>query len=162
MKTRFILALAMLGAIVMAKGISNAGEHLPAPDGAEFWTFISKTDPYTGWGYWPGYYGTYPGRSPHGEHLKLYANGIALKAARAGKPMPYGAILVKENYGKDKKTLMAITPMYKVKGYNPEGGDWFWAKYDPNGKVLGAGKMKGCIQCHQARKYQDWLFTEAK
>ena len=76
--------------------------------------------------------------------------------------MPYGAIIVKENYGKDKKTLMAITPMYKLKGYNPEAGDWFWVKYDSSGKVLKAGKVKGCIDCHRTQEDKGWLFTPAK
>ena len=76
--------------------------------------------------------------------------------------MPEGAIIVKENYGKDQKTLMAITPMYRVKGYNPEGGDWFWGKYGPDGKIMASGKPKGCIQCHAAKKDNDWLFTEPK
>ena len=75
---------------------------------------------------------------------------------------PNGSILVKENYGKDKKTLMAVTPMYKVRGYNPDEGDWFWAKYGPDGNIMSSGKVEGCINCHRARKNQDWIFTEPK
>ena len=103
-----------------------------------------------------------PGRAPTVPILKLYANGLALKAAREGKPMPYGAVIVKENYGKDQKTLMAITPMYKVKGYNPDAGDWFWAKYAPDGTVAKSGKVKGCIDCHRTQEDKDWLFTTPK
>jgi hypothetical protein len=135
---------------------------LPPPDGEALWSYITESNPYLGWGYWPGYTGIYPGQSPHGAYLKLYANSIALKAAREGKPMPDGAILVKENYGKDKETLMAVTPMYKVQGYNPDGGDWFWAKFGPNGKVMTAGKVESCIRCHKAGKAGDFIFTEAK
>jgi len=87
---------------------------------------------------------------------------VALKAAHDGKPMPEGAIIVKENYGKDKKTLMAVTPMYRIKGYNPEGGDWYWAKYGADGTVLKAGKVKGCIDCHSVQKTKDWIFTPTK
>jgi hypothetical protein len=148
--------------LVFVSAILGAGGKLPSPDGAKFWSYITKTDPYLGWGYFPGYYGIYPGKTPHGAFLKIYANGIALKAAREGKPMPNGAILVKENYGKDKKTLMALTPMYKVKGYNPEAGDWFWAKYGADGKILASGKAEGCIKCHGTVKAKDWRFTEAK
>ena len=108
---------------------------LPAADGAALWQHITVTNPYTGWGYWPGKFGIYEGTRPHGAKLILYANGPALKAARAGTPMPYGAILVKENYGVDGKKLMAVTPMFKVEGYNPDAGDWFWAKYDGVGAV---------------------------
>jgi len=91
--------------------------------------------------------------------LKLFANKLAIDAAKAGKDMPNGAIVVKENYGKDAKTLMAITPMYKVEGYNPEEGDWFWAKYKADGTVDKAGKVKGCIKCHGQVEDQGWIYN---
>ena len=162
MKRYFALVIVLVAALIFAKTTSRAGEGLPLPEGEKFWTYITKTDPYLGWGFWPGHYGMYPGKSPHGAYLKIYANGVALKAAREGKSMPNGAILVKENYGKDKKTLMAVTPMYKVKGYNPDAGDWFWAKYEPTGKALKSGKVKGCIDCHRTQEDKDWLFTTPK
>jgi hypothetical protein len=43
---------------------------------------------------------------------------------------------------------MAVTAMYKVEDYNPEDGDWFWAKYGPEGKVTAAGRVKSCINGH--------------
>jgi hypothetical protein len=93
----------------------------------------------------------------------LYANDLAIDAVKAGKTtLPNRAIIVKENYGQDKKTLMGITPMYKMDGYNPEGGDWYWAKYGPKGKVEAAGKLKGCIGCHSRVKQNDWIFTSPK
>ncbi len=33
----------------------------------------------------------------------------------------------------------AITVMYKAAGFNPEVGDWFWAKFTPDGKVEAKG-----------------------
>lgn len=161
MKKYLILGFSLLVVVVFASTILGDDVGLPPADGEKFWTYITETDSYLGWGYWPGHYGIYPGKSPHGAFLKIYANGVALKAAREGKAMPYGAILVKENYGKDKKTLMAVTPMYKVKGYNPEAGDWFWGKYGPDGKIMASGKVKGCINCHGVQKTKDWIFTEA-
>lgn len=137
-----------------------AGSHMPEPEAGSFWTYISETDPYTQWDMWPGKEGIYEGQSPHGAYLKLYINDTARKALKEKKAMPEGAIIVKENYGKDKEKLMAVTPMYKKKGYNPDAGDWFWAKYGPDGKVMKAGKVKGCINCHRAR--DNWLFTETK
>lgn len=68
--------------------------------------------------------------------------------------------IVKENYKPDRKTLDSVTLMYKYYGYNPEGGDWFWGKYGPDGKVIKAGKVDSCIQCHQAATFKDYLFTE--
>jgi len=142
--------------------ISGADGDMPPANADKLWSYLTTVNPYTGWGFWPGHVGIYPGKSPHGAYLKVYANTVALKAAREGKPMPEGAIIVKENYGKDKKTLMAVTPMYRIKGYNPEAGDWYWAKYGADGAVLKAGKVKGCIDCHAVQKTKDWIFTPAK
>ena len=49
--------------------------------------------------------------------------------------------------------------MYKVEGYNPEGGDWFWLKYTPDGRIEKEGKVAGCIGCHAAAQGNDWLLT---
>jgi hypothetical protein len=54
---------------------------------------------------------------------------------------------------------MAVTPMYRMKGFNPEGGDWYWAKYGADGSVMKSGKVEGCIQCHSVQKAKDWIFT---
>lgn len=162
MKTCVIIAGFLIAICTLGTASSDMPERLPTADGMAFWSYINESSPYLGWGMWPGYPGIYPGKSPHGAYLKLYANSIALKAAREGHPMPYGAILVKENYDEDKTTLMAITPMYKVKGYNPEGGDWFWVKYSPNGEVQAEGKVKSCIDCHRVKQSEDFLFTKPK
>jgi len=162
MMKRLVVFLSIAGMLVFGLAIVAVSGDLPPTDAGKLWTHITKTDPYQKWEKWPGYPGIYPGKSPHGAYLKLFANSIAQKALKEGKPMPEGAIIVKENYGKDQKTLMAITPMYRVKGYNPEGGDWFWGKYGPDGKIMASGKPKGCIQCHAAKKNNDWLFTEPK
>jgi hypothetical protein len=129
---------------------SDSTTVIPDTNGKALWKYITETNPYLGWAIWPGYDHMVKGQSPHGAWVKYYVNGIAMKAAREGKDvMPYGAILVKENYAQDKKTLESLTPMYRVKGYNPEGGDWFWAKFGPDGKVIDEGKVKSCIECHK-------------
>jgi hypothetical protein len=96
----------------------------------------------------------YPGQSPHGAFLKLYLNRTAVASP---DQMPPGSILVKENYGPDKKSLMAITVMYRTENYDPEHKNWYWVKYNPDGTVakthpeMGsmpiAGKFKMCIEC---------------
>jgi hypothetical protein len=158
-----VLTIALGSAVLFALGaVSVPAGDMPAADGAALWEYVTKTDPYTGWEYWPGREGTYKGTHPHGAQLKLYGNGPALEAARAGREMPSGSIVLKENYGKDGKTLMAVTPMYKVEGYNPDGGDWFWAKYGPGGEVQKEGKVEGCVNCHRPRSSQNWIFNEVK
>ncbi len=156
-KSWIVMGCALALVVAMAAP-ALAGAGMPPADGQAFWTYISKTNPYTKWTMWPGKEGMYEGKSPHGRYLKIFVNQPALQALKAHKPMPPGAIIVKENY-KDKKTLAAITPMYKVKGFNPQGGDWFWAKIS-DGKVLAAGKVRGCLKCHQAVQANDWIFTK--
>ena len=118
---------------------------LPPADPAALWAHITKADPYTKWGQWKDYNGVQKSRSPHGDQNRVFVNSIALSAKKP--PMPYGSIQVKESYDTGGK-LLNITVMYKVKGYNPDAGDWFWAKYTTGGQARPFGKVRGCIGCH--------------
>ena len=150
----------LLGSLACGLVQTDKRSTAPEPGADAMWEWVTEKDPYQGWGYWPGHKGMYPGQSPHGKYLELYANSIALEAARKGKTeMPPGSILMKANYAKDKETLVALTPMYKVEGYNPEAGNWYWAKYKPNGKAVASGKVQSCINCHRSQKSNDWIFT---
>jgi hypothetical protein len=130
----------------------------------KFWSYLNGTQPaYRNWAPYPGTSAdAYPGQSPHGAFLKLYLNRVA-----AGNPkeLPYGSIIVKENFGKDKTTLMAVTVMYRANGYDPEHHDWYWVKYNPDGTVATkgdkqlAGKVKGCIACHSGADGDDFSFA---
>lgn len=151
-----------LMSLAAAKGTGSNRDNLPPAQAKAFWTYIHKINPYKNWQMWPGKHGLYPGRSPHGAFLKLYVNKIAYTAAKTHRPMPGGAILVKENYAKDKTTLLSITPMHKTDQYNPSAGNWFWAKYGPEGKVMETGKIQRCIDCHRTpRTLSSLLHTES-
>ena len=121
----------------------------------KLWDYINSSR-YTNWAPVPGKSDDFAeGGSPHGAFVKMYLNRTA-----AGNPkeLPNGSIVVKENYGPEKKELMAITVMYRSKDYNPEAGDWYWVKYNTDGTVAKAppemqsmplaGKPMGCIKCH--------------
>jgi hypothetical protein len=128
-------------------------------NGASMWEYVSKAKPYTKWDLFPGTTKMYKGKEPHGAILTTYVTKGAKSAIEKKKgSFANGAILVKENYKPDK-TLAAITVMYKARGYNPEAGDWFWAKYKPDGTVEKEGKVAGCINCHADAKGNDWVFT---
>jgi hypothetical protein len=163
------LALAVLAAnpfIAQAAGespMSTKGKmEMPATEGKALWDYLTKVKYQKSFTLWPGKGMLYKGTEPHGALLTTYVNKTALDAIKGKKgAMPAGAIVVKENYMPDKM-LAAITVMYKVTGYNPEGGDWFWAKYTPDGKIEAEGKsdMAGmCIGCHGKAKGNDFLFT---
>lgn len=132
---------------------------LPGPDAVKLYDYIAKYKPYDTWELWPGKGRLYSGREPHGALLTTYVNSEAYFSIGKKVQMADGSIIVKENYTSSKK-LDALTVMYKIQGYNPEAGDWFWAKYDPYGRVLASGKVQACIGCHGANKGNDFIMTE--
>lgn len=162
-KLSWLFILMFVFMVITASFVSNNGnEQMPEPKGDQLWKYLTKTKPYTDWDHWPGFEDMYKGQSPHGAFLKLYVNNKAKDAIERGdKTMPENAIVVKENYNKEKK-LVSITPMYKVKDYNPEAGDWFWAKYGADGKIMADGKVKSCIGCHSKKMNDDYMFTVSK
>ena len=119
------------------------------------WKKISQDEPYAEYAFWPDNVGLGEGNSPHGDLIKTFVNDSALKPE--GPVFPDGSLIVKENYTADT-TLAKLTVMYKAKGYNPDGADWFWAVYDPDGSVKAEGKVKSCIGCHSVRKDNDFVF----
>ena len=128
-------------------------------NGANMWKHITRKKPYTRWALWPGTTKMYEGTQPHGALLTTYVSLGARQAIEKKKgKFSQGAIIVKENYTPDR-TLAAITVMYKAKGYNREAGDWFWAKYNPDGSIDKEGKVAGCINCHADKADNDWVFT---
>lgn len=135
------------------------GGSLPEADGQAVYNYITKTAPYQSWSLYPGTAKLYKGQHPHGALLTTYVSGNAEAAikARAGQ-FPDGSIIVKENYMPDQ-TLGAVTVMYRVNGYDPDAGDWFWAKYKADGAIEAEGKVAGCIGCHTAAIQNDWVFT---
>ncbi len=71
------------------------------------------------------------GESPHEAFIKTYVDKVA---ARDLNVPPHRSVIVKENYSPDKK-LMAITVMQRSTGYDPEHGDWYYAKFTSEGKI---------------------------
>ena len=129
---------------------------MPGPDADALWKYITEISPYKDWGFWDDHDGMQPGSAPHGPFHKVYVNDVLLKAASV--PVPYGSIQVKESYNNDKE-FVAITVMYKVKGFNPSAGDWYWVKYSLDGKGGPAGKIQGCIGCHAVKAKNDYILV---
>lgn len=130
----------------------------PGPDAEKLNEYIIKYNPYRAWDLWPGKGRLYKGAEPHGALLTTFVNSTALYSIKKKNGMADGSIIVKENYAADKR-FVALTVMYKIKGYNPEAGDWFWAKYLPDGTIEASGKVKGCIDCHGKQKDNDFIMT---
>ncbi|CAN5830745.1 hypothetical protein BH23GEM9_BH23GEM9_30060 [soil metagenome] len=133
---------------------------LEAPDttAEALWAHLQDAD-YRSWPMFPGTGELYSGTEPHGMLLTTYVNRIASDALTNGaSALPAGAIIVKENYMPDS-TFAAATVMHKVPGYDAGNGDWYWAKYDPNGVVEDAGRAPMCQQCHAAQRQRDFVMT---
>jgi len=138
---------------------SGSKKPLPPPDGKAVYAYVTETDSYKGWPLWPDKGELYEGQHPHGAFLTTYVSKKAVKTIKKKRgTFRNGTIIVKENYMPNKK-LAAVTVMYRVNGYDPDAGDWFWAKYKADGTVEKEGKVKGCINCHSAQIMNDWVFT---
>ena len=156
----FLIAFSLIvvPAITLAFSMTSSGNQTVL-DGASVYKLITEKDPYTKWPLWPGKGKLYKGQHPHGAFLTTYVSKKAVKTIEKKRgSFPNGTIIVKENYKPDKK-LAAVTVMYRVKGYNTDAGDWFWAKYKADGTIEKAGQVKGCINCHSAQIMNDWVFT---
>ncbi|MCF6335690.1 MAG: hypothetical protein L3J12_08110, partial [Spirochaetales bacterium] len=121
--------------IVILGSCSKAVENKVAPislteiSGLSLWNRISAETDYKTYSYWPGHEGIQPGQAPHGVYHQIYINRVLAEALPVKKRIAgNGTIIVKENFT-NEKILDSITVMAKVKDFNPEAGDWFWAKY---------------------------------
>ena len=97
--------------------------------------------------------------------VRLFVNRLA---ASNPQQFPNGSVLIKENYAPDGKALKAITVMYRSQGFNPQAGDWYWIKYEPDGQVSLmngmpiSGKVGMCIDCHAGAGGNDFSFLNDK
>jgi hypothetical protein len=125
-------------------------------DASKFYLYLTQDTPYQLWPAWPGKTRLAPGTEPHGAFITTYVNPAALQAIVSRSGMAFGSLLVTENYNSDKK-LTGLMVMLKIKGYNPQGGDWYWFHYDARGSVLAEGRLESCIKCHRTKNESDYV-----
>ncbi len=162
------VAVPLVLALLVLAGCSKKEEEVRMPPltadritGDILWNRIENESNWDSWGHWPGLDGLLPGQSPHGKFHEIYINAPLREALPIpSRIAPDGSIIVKENFDADKKPTN-VTVMAKVKGYDPEHGDWFWASFDPEGKVKAAGKLASCIACHEGMKSNDYVIIHA-
>jgi hypothetical protein len=137
---------------------TSAGYGATALNGASIGKLIYEEKPYTEWALWPGKGKLSKGTEPHGIYITVYVNNIALESIKRANGMADNSIVLKENYNADKQ-LTSVTVMQKAKGYNPEGGDWFWVRFGPDSKVTAEGKVIMCLGCHTVAQNNDFIYT---
>ena len=151
----FSFILLMLHKPVAGEPLDGEGKM----SGQILWKYMTIENPYQNYPTWPGKEGFYESTMPPGNILKLYVNEIALDTIVNKKGVfPEGSLLIKENYTDDRK-LFLITVMYKSKGFNPAGHDWYWVKFKPDGEARLEGKVDACIDCHVGVANNDYVFT---
>jgi len=100
---------------------------------------------------------------PHADHAIVVRVSPAAEAAyREGRPLPAGAVVVKEKYDDASASgpLRAYGVMMKrAAGYAPAGGDWEYA-YVALGaeRTMARGRLEGCSGCHSRARGRDFLF----
>lgn len=163
----FILVGALMLILVACGGGEEEADTLPETTGVDVFNYVTETNDYKEWGTWPAdewndFTVNLVSGEPHGNVVHIYVNEIALEAANSfDGTMPEGSMIVKENYvGTDPANpgeLDALTIMYKVDGFNPDAGNWFWVKVKPSGSVDAEGAVDGCIGCHSQPNNQDYI-----
>jgi hypothetical protein len=146
----------------------------------QFWKYLIGNN-YKNWAPGPGQTGDfYTGQNPHGALLKMYLNRTA---AGRTHDFPMGSVIILENYRADQ-SLKTISVMYRTDGFNPEGNDWYWVDYNPDGTVVKApvsgqtkvnqvsvnsgmlkktmGRATNCMGCHQGGEGLDFVFFNDK
>ncbi len=106
---------------------------------------------YKMWGRVPGFEERRESKTAHGKEVDVYWNAAASGSSKARpfKSMAPGSVLVKEAYVQGSLKNVAVMEK-RVDG-------WFWAEWDPEGKVLFSGRPGICVDCH--RSGDDFLRT---
>ena len=119
-------------------------------------------------------------RSDNNQVRYLWANPVALQAARQGKSLPDGSVLVLEQHaaklGEDKKPIvgsdgyfvkdrfLAYTVMERAAGWGkdiPEmlrNEDWNYAAFGPDKKLRAANQAE-CLACHKPLDKTSFTFS---
>ena len=129
-------------------------EGLPKAEAKAVWKYITQDNPFTEWAFWSDHQGTSDSATLHSPKHKIYTNKEAQEST--APPLQDGSMLV-QYILTPADEIQAVAVMYKVKGYNPDAGDWFWGKYTPTGEVEAAGKVERCIACHTDKADNDYI-----
>ncbi len=161
----FAIAVVAFAVVTILLSCQRQEEPVFAPlsadeiSGAALWERITEDYPYADYSYWPGHEGIKAGQAPHGALHRIYVNRTLLEGLPvADSVAPNGSIIVKDNLTASRE-LAVVTVMAKVQGYNPEAGDWFWARYGPDGSIQAEGKLNGCITCHEGVADNDYVIV---
>ncbi len=131
-----------------------------APTGESLFTLITETDPYQDWAQFPGLEDVFESAPPHGPMARAFINAQVEEALISfSGQLPDGAIIVKDSFGESESDeTEGLTVMWKVKGFDPDNNDWFWANFSRDGEVKVEGKVGSCVACHGSARGNDFVY----
>ena len=164
----YIRTASMLALLVLL--LSACEQELVEPDvepltteeisAERLWERIMVEAPYESYSFWPGEEGIQPGQAPHGPFHRVFVNKTLYQSVPVSDAAaPNGSLIVKENLDTARE-LTSFTVMAKVSGFDPEHGDWFWARYLADGSVAAAGSVQSCIVCHAGMRENDYIIID--
>jgi hypothetical protein len=125
-------------------------------------------------------YGTVD-RADNKQFRELYANKAAVDAAKAGQPLPSGAVLtmrvfkakvddkgvpVKGADGRFQKGDPVFTGVMEKRtgwgGQNPpeiRNGEWEYQAFLPDKTVNTKANLKACYECHKPHEAKEFMFS---
>jgi hypothetical protein len=146
LRSRLLAPLMFLAPLACGSDADEAGA-------ARLWRAIHDDD-YRSWEPAPGWETPEPTIRPHGDTALIYFNPVRAGAAAQDTPLdawPEGAILVKDGFRGDQRSLIAAM--------EKRSNGWFFAEWDGDGDVLFAGRPDVCVNCHQSGA--DFVFAAA-
>jgi cytochrome c553 len=99
-----------------------------------------------------------------GGRTRNYANTVSVRAAKAGQPLPEGAIIVTVDYGKDG-AVAAYETMEARAGWNAtlppllRNGDFQYGRFDKAGQPVANFNQAACLACHKGKEAESFMFT---
>ena len=146
----------LLSSLLLTLTIASCKSLGTEEDQAQAGSLWDRIQGYDSWSYFDGHEGFEKSKGVHGPIVRVFLNDLG--AADQANP-PSGTIVVKENLRKrDADTLISLTVMERIEGYDPENADWFYARYTPEGELTHSGKVASCIDCHFDGGDDDYLF----
>lgn len=160
-----LLPVLIIAAGLTVPSFAGSGDQ-PAPcdykafglDAPKFFLYLTKDTPYTRWRLWPNRGSAAPAPEPHGPFVATYVNPAAYEAIGKREGMAFGSVIVMESRDA-ANNLKNLAVRIKIKGYNPEAGDWYWFEYAPDGTASAEGKAGACIGCHAKVRANDFVMT---
>lgn len=95
----------------------------------------------------------------HGSFVKTFLDVSAFEQYQT-KSFPYAdqTLSFKESYSAKDGAVNRLYMMKKIKGYDPDNGDWYYAVMSTEGVASQQGKVSFCISCHASAKDKDYIY----